>query len=251
MIGTLTRIARRVLAQGSSVRNFDAASAGRRNRGDGRMNSFPSSALLARGSIAAQARYLENNSPLARAAVSAWVSNTIGTGIKAQSVAKSPKLRAAISAVFEAWGERADITGRMDIYSIQALAVQRMIVDGECFVLMINTADGLRLKIVDAEQLDSDQSRELGGGRRIVQGIELDPDGRPVAYYIFPQPLNLGIATPSVRIDAADVCHMMRRDHPLMVRGVSWFAPCLTRLARCRPSMDPWAGFEPRELAAD
>jgi lambda family phage portal protein len=230
MIGTLTRIARRVLGSGASVRSFDAASASRRNRGSGRMNSLPSAALNARGSIAAQARYLENNSPIARAAVAAWVSNVIASGIKAQSLAKSPKLRATISTGFEAWGERADITGRMDLYALQALAVHRMMIDGECFVLMINTPDGLRLKIVDAEQLDSGQSRELGGGRRIVQGIELDADGRPVAYYIHPQPLNLGISTPSVRIDTADVCHMMRLDHPFMVRGVSWFAPCLTRM---------------------
>lgn len=230
MIGTLTKIARRVLGTGASVRSFDAASASRRNRGAGRMPSLPSSSLLARGSIAAQARYLEHNSPIARAVVSAWVSNVIGPGIKAQSLHKTPKLRAIMSAGFEAWGERADITGRVDLYAMQALAVQRMIVDGEVFVLMINTRDGLRLKIVDAEQLDSGQSRELGGGRRIVQGIELDPDGRPVAYYIFPQPLNIGIATPSVRIDAADVCHMMRLDHPFMVRGISWFAPCLTRM---------------------
>ena len=230
MIGRLTQIARRVFGSSASVRSFDAASASRRNRGAGRMNSLPSSALQARGSIAAQARYLENNSPIARAAVSAWVSNVIAGGIKAQSLAKSPKLRVTISAGFEAWGEVADITRRMDLYAMQALAVHRMIVDGECFVLMINTPEGLRLKIVDAEQLDSGQSRELGGGRRIVQGIELDPDGRPVAYYIFPQPLNLGIATPSVRIEAADVVHMLRLDHPFMVRGVSWFAPCLTRL---------------------
>ena len=230
MISTLTKFARRVLGQGGSVRSFDAATASRRNRGAGRMNSLPSSALNARGSIAAQARYLENNSPVARAAVSAWVANVIASGIKAQSLARSPKLRATISAGFEAWGERADITGKADLYSLQALAVHRMIVDGECFVLMINTADGLRLKVIDAEQLDGGQSRELGGGRRIVQGIELDPDGRPVAYFIFPQPLNLGIATPSVRIDAADVCHLMRLDHPFMTRGISWFAPCLTRM---------------------
>ena len=230
MIRTLSKLARRVLGSSASVRSFDGASASRRNRGAGRMNSLPSSALQARGSIAAQARYLEGNSPIARAAVSAWVSNIIASGIKAQSLAKSPKLRATISAGFEAWGERADITGRMDLYGMQSIAVHRMIVDGECLILMINTRDGLRLKVIDAEQLDNGQSRELGGGRRIVQGIELDPDGRPVAYFIHPQPLNMGIATPSVRIDAADVCHLMRLDHPFAVRGLSWFAPCLTRL---------------------
>lgn len=230
MISGLTKFANRILGRSVSVRSFDAASGGRRGRGAGRMPSLPSSALMARGTIAAQARYLENNSPIARAAVSAWVSNVVGPGIKAQSVNKSPKLRAQISAGFEQWGERADITGRVDIYAMQALAVHRMIVDGECFILMINTDRGLRLKVIDAEQLDAGQSRELGGGRRIVQGIEFDPDGRPVAFYLFPQPLNLGIATPSVRIDAADVCHLMRLDHPYMVRGVSWFAPCLTRI---------------------
>ena len=213
-----------------SFRSFDAVTSGRRNRGSGRMHSVPISALAARNSLASQARYLENNSPIARAAVTAWVSNVIGPGIKGQSLCKSFRLRSAISSAFEAWGERADITGRMDLYAAQALAVHRMIVDGECFVLMINTERGLRLKMIDAEQLDSGQSRELGGGRRIVQGIELDPDGRPIAYYLFPQPLNLGVAASSVRIDAADVCHLMRLDHPFMVRGLSWFAPCLTRM---------------------
>ncbi len=140
----------------------------------------------ARGPLARRARYLAANNALAASGVEAWVSALIGTGIKPQSSHQNQSVRQALNLSFEAWTDDADADGLTDFYGLQALMVRRMVIDGESFALLINTAGKLRLRVIDAEQVDSSLNRELSGGGRIVQGIEFDAHGRRAAYHILP-----------------------------------------------------------------
>ena len=59
--------------------------------------------------------------------------------------------------------------------------------------------------------------------------MELDGNGRRVAYWITPEkPGNLfATHTPSVRVDASSVIHVFKPLAPGQVRGVSWLAPVI------------------------
>jgi lambda family phage portal protein len=234
----LIRTLRRTMSRLTAVRSYDGGAGGRRWRGAGEMVNQNSAALAARGTLARRARYLAANSALAAAGVEAWVSALIGTGIKAQSAHPDPNVRALINASFEAWTDRSDADGLTDFYGLQALVARRMVIDGEAVALLTADQGGLRIRLLDPEQLDGSMTRELGGGARIIAGVEFDAAGRRVAYWLYRERPGLGMALTPIRIDAADVLHVFRVEAPGQVRGVSWFAPILLRLREHDEAID-------------
>jgi lambda family phage portal protein len=213
------------------VRSYDGGAGGRRWKGAGEMASQQAAGLAARGTLARRARYLVGNNALASAGVEAWVSALVGTGIKGQSAHPDPSHRAEISAAFEAWTDLADADGLTDFYGLQALAARRIVIDGEALGLLTTGEGGrLAIRLLDPEQLDGSMTRELGGGARIIAGVEFDGSGKRTAYFIFPDRPGLGFTLTSVRVPAENVVHVFRPDVPGQVRGISWFAPVLLRL---------------------
>jgi len=213
-------------------RSYQAAQGGRRGSALKTMHSPIASAAASRGTLAARARYVVANDPLGAAAVQAWTAQAIGTGIKPSSLHPDPAIRAALSSLFSAWTDVADDEGRTDWYGQQTSLLKSMIVSGEGLALMLNSEQGLRIRILDPEQLDASYSAQLTTGR-IIQGIEFNNSGQRVAYHIWGSPIGLDLAfqRQRKRIPAEDVIHCFRPDWPGMVRGCSWFSPALVRLA--------------------
>lgn len=228
----------RNLLRGSS-RSYDGAGGGRRWRGQPQMPVTLSAMHGARGALARRARYLAANNALAASAVEAWVSALVGTGIKPQSDHRDQSAREAFNLAFEAWTDEADADSLTDLYGIQAIMVRRMVIDGEAFALLVNSDDGFHIRLLDAEQIDASLNRELRGGGRILQGIEFDASGRRVAYHVLPERPGMPFAvlplTPT-RVPADQIVHMFRPEAPGQVRGISWFAPVMLRLA----DLDSW-----------
>lgn len=223
---------------GLLTRSYDGAGGGRRWRGQPDMPAMLSAMHAARAPLARRARYLGANNALAASGVEAWVSGLIGTGIKPQSNHTEPAIRVQLNVGFEGWTDEADADGITDFYGIQALMVRRTVIDGEAFAILVNEGGRLRVRLVDAEQVDASLTRDLGDGRRIVQGVEFSA-GRRVAYHILPERPGMPFAylplTPT-RVPASEVIHLFRPEVPGQVRGVSWFAPVLLRLA----DLDSW-----------
>jgi len=224
-----------------SVRSagYDGAAGGRRWRGQGEIVATLGAMNAGRAVLARRARALVANNPLAASAVEAWVSALVGTGLKPQSTHPDAEARAALNLAFEAWTDVADADRLTDLYGLQAIMVRRMVIEGEAFALMIDGPAGLRLRLIDAEQVDASVNRDLGGGARIVQGVEFDAAGTRVAYHILPDrpglPLTSLALTPH-RVPAENVIHLFRPEAPGQVRGVSWLAPVMVRLA----DLDQW-----------
>lgn len=223
-------------------RSYEGAATGRRASGIGSMSNVHGAAQAARVPLMVRARHLEANNAHAAAGVTAWVSAIVGTGIKPQSSHPVPALRLALNSRWTAWTDEADADGLGDAYALQALMVRRMIVDGEAFALTMATAAGLRVRVIAPEQVDASLTCLLANGGRIISGVEFDAAGVRVAYHIFKeQPgLGLGVRLTPVRVPAEDVIHLFRQDFPGQVRGLSWFAPVLMRLA----DLDEWHGAQ-------
>jgi lambda family phage portal protein len=227
---SLLRTIRRTMSRLTGVRSYDGGAGGRRWRGAGEMANQTTAALAARGTLARRARYLVGNNALAAAGTEAWVSALVGTGIKAQSAHPDPNVRALINASFEAWTDRSDADGLGDFYALQALVARRMVIDGEAVALMSVDQGGLRIRLLDPEQLDASLTRELGGGARVISGVEFDAAGRRIAYHLFKERPGLGTALQPIRVPAEDVLHVFRVEAPGQVRGISWFSSALLRL---------------------
>ena len=211
---------------GGDVRGYDAAS-WTRFAPEARSGRVAQDTIRAAPQVRARARYFVANEAFAAAAVNAIETYAVGAGpIPAHDDAD-------LTAKFLEWWDVADAEQRADFGAIIAAAVRAMIVDGEVFLLFVQTADGLRLRLLPAEQIAEDETRELGGGAFIAAGVEFDSQGRRVAYWIRPFVPTQQFETYArpVRVDAADVLHLMRPVGVGQVRGVSALAPVLLKLA--------------------
>lgn len=200
-----------------------------------------SSQVAAYQTLARRARYLESNNGFAKAGVEAWTSALVGSGIKPQSAHPDPATRKLLNAAFDRWTREADYDGLADFYGLQSIIARRLVVDGEGLgVFHHNDIGALRIRLMDGEQVSGSYHTELQGGARIVAGIEYDDAQRRVAYHAWKQRPGLPImaSLELVRLPADSVCHVFRVETPGQVRGVSWFAPVILRLADLDSSHD-------------
>lgn len=225
LIHNVTRALARVLAP-EMARGFDAAGWKRFPR-ESRMGRTATETIAAAPQIRTKARYYVNNDAYARAGLDALVTYAVGAGpVPAHDDAEAV-------AEFLEWFENCDADGVGNLGTVVADAVRWMVMDGETFVHLIQRADGLFLRVLPAESVDESKSAELPGGGYIAAGVEFNAVGDRVAYWIRPYIPTQQFETyaPPVRVDAADILHLMRPVGAGQVRGVSWFAPVLLKLA--------------------
>lgn len=219
------------------VRKYDGASGGRRTAGwRGLATSANAETERAAGKLRVNAREAERNNPWARKAIEVVVANVVGTGIVAQ--ARHPNRR-RVAAAQDLWKQWADTTacdfeGRNDLYGLQALALAAVVRDGEAIVRFRRVTDGpvpLKIQILETDFLDVLKT-QADNGNRVVQGVELDAEGREVAVWLLrahPGDSSM-IAGTSVRVPAGEYVRVYRQDRPGQLRGVSWLAPVLLSL---------------------
>ncbi len=193
----------------------------------------PNADILAQGrQVKARARHAYQNNSHAASAVKSIAESAVGAGFTARSQHPDDEIRKNLSNDFEDWAISASFDGQ-SLGSLTLLIAISVIRDGEALVLFEADEGGaLRLRAIDPDQLDTSLHRDLGDGRRIIAGVEMDARDRPVAYHIHPHALDLPFATipQPVRIDAAKVLHVYRRDFVGQVRGLSWLTPVLASI---------------------
>lgn len=186
--------------------------------------------------VARRAREAVRNNPYGARIVDLWAGNVVGPGI---TTTWRDELHAA---AWRKWatGLDCDAEGHLNYAAIQALIMRGVVESGEVFIRFlygpVSPANpvGLRLAVLESDFLDTTKNGILAG-ERTVQGIGLDADGRPVAYWLYREhPGNaylLGARSlESVRVPATDVMHVYRKRRPGQLRDVSWLAPVLMHL---------------------
>lgn len=207
----------------ATTRHFDGAAGGRRLGGVGTFGPINPEVGAAAHMVRIRARYLTRNNQWLANAVANWVAAIVGAGVRPTSES------AEAVAAFDGWAITADADGRTDFWGLQAVIARALVEDGESFVMLRAEDDGFRVLVIPAEQVDESMTRDIDSGGYIVQGVEFDASGRRVAYWVLPhRPTQMfaNYAQP-VRVDAADVLHVMAPIAPGQVRGVSWLAPII------------------------
>lgn len=241
---TLRRMRARMAAE-IMARHYEAAVAGRRSQGWRRSSGDANAAVASGLSLRDHARDLVRNNPHAASAVDTIVDHTVGWGIVG-SPKKESAPKASINVARERWAAWAETTacdseGRQNFYGLTAQINRTVVEAGECLVRrrFRRPDDGLplpiQLQVLEPDYLDSSRDGlSTNSGGRIIQGIEFDPIGRRVAYWLFPEHpggtmagIGLGAAR---RIPASEILHVFRSARPGQVRGVSWFAPVILRM---------------------
>jgi lambda family phage portal protein len=181
--------------------------------------------ILSPAILKARARDADRNNCWAHRALNLLRDYVVSTGIVPMVDTADTGLRARTHALWTAWCEVADFTGRYNFNALQGQAFRSALVDGEALAL-IRPGANLQIQILASEFLD--YSRD--NAEDIMGGIQYDAEGRRVGYWLYQkhpaQPLN----PVSEFVDASRVIHLYAPLQPGFERGVSWLSPALTAM---------------------
>ncbi|EIP3499212.1 phage portal protein, partial [Escherichia coli] len=128
---------------------------------------------------------------------------------------------------FYAWAEDPKAfsrCGTLDISTFQRLVERTRSIDGDCFIRIHQTRDGMpQVEIIDSMRLSTYENQILPSGNYISNGIEFDIDtNRPVAYWITrynPIMYNYLLGERE-RVPAEEILHLFQQDYPTQQRGI-------------------------------
>lgn len=193
--------------------------------------------------IKARARYLENNSDIAGAAVGGIVRNVVGTGIKPQARTGDERLNKEIESLWKEWTrpENCDITGQQTFEEMQAMLLRRKIVDGEILVKKVINKRGrfpLKLQVIKSDLLSQYLLRAPKTNNVIRSGIELNDHLQPLAYWIDKKTPDGYTEYDPTRVRADEIIHLWTRSQPDQIRGMSDLTPIIKRLKDTQDYLD-------------
>lgn len=229
------------------VRRYEAATLGR--RGANWITSSSSIDSELRGSLSrlrARSRDLTQNNAWASSAVNSLQTDLVGTGIvwsPRSTEGDEAKLDQAVdSKLRRLWlpwieSKACDLRGRRNFYSLQSIGARELVEGGEFLVRRVWTNERpvpFRLLFLEADHLDTmKDGYTLADGNRIVQGVEYNPYGRAVAYWLFrDHPGDVGsiINLVSERVPASDVLHVFEEVRYGQTRGLPRGTSCMLKL---------------------
>lgn len=195
---------------------------------------------------------------LARSGIATMTTNVVGWGIQPKPKIDGELLGMSDEACdawernalreFNLWAESAmcDAERQKDFFTMQELAFRSMLVSGDVFVLFGMKNNPLTpyqtvLRILEADRISTpdgsegeSESKELDGGGRIVDGVEIDREGAVVRYHIASRHPLLGETSANLEWTAIDaygkgtgmpnILHVMTWERPEQRRGVPFVA---------------------------
>ncbi|NUT82407.1 phage portal protein [Pseudomonas brassicacearum] len=222
--------------------SYEGAGEGRRSTGwdapDDGINTINTPALR---NLRGRSRAAVRNDPYAFNVIDKRVSNLIGTGITPRPNTEDDALRKLLQLLWDDWVDESDADEHTDFYGQQALVARTVETSGECFVrlrprrLEEGLAVPLQVQILAPEFVPHDKFEATRTGNAIRAGIEFNPEGKRVAYWMYlshPRDgasLNAGY-NQLVRVPASQVLHIFEPVEPGQLRGVPRLSPVLKRL---------------------
>ncbi len=213
-----------------------------------------------------RSRDLAMNAPLATAAVNSTRTNCVGSGLVPKpkidyeflgiSQESARELERLIKKEFALWAESSlcDNNDQNNFYELQQIAFTDWLRNGEEFVLIKYGKEQsympyrLRLKLVEADRICTEGSLEgeydgydkkEKNGNYIMNGVEIDKEGRVIAYHICSEfPGEKGIATKKWtrvlkrgnRTGNPNILHIFNGERADQYRGVPFLAPVIESL---------------------
>jgi lambda family phage portal protein len=230
----------------AAKRNYAGARISKANSG---WTTYPQGAnWLLRCDLAtlrARARDMVKNSPHFRKFILMAKANIVGhKGIQLQCDAKIGRrphtvVNSRVEKAFWEWSKRETCTlsGKLNWIQVQQLAVEMLVRDGEVLIEHVEADNpfGYAIKIWNPDWLDETHNEVPAGGNRIIMGVEVDRNDRPVAYWLTEPPsANVYGYNPTSgnryrrRVPAEDMTHIfLSTEDETQVRGVTWFHAAL------------------------
>lgn len=147
--------------------------------------------------LRARSRDLVRNVPIATGAIETVTTSVVGDGLVLKSQIDTDVLgltqeqadawQKQAEREFALWAARPDFTSRLNFDEMQELALRSVLESGDLFVVRRRRFDagdtyGLKLQFVESDRISNPSQK--ANTASLVDGVEMDADGRPVAYWI-------------------------------------------------------------------
>lgn len=223
-------------------------------------------------------RMLYMAAPVAAAAINVVRTKIVGTGLKLKcsidrdilgiSASAAQNWQKKTEAEFKMWAEKAvycDARGANNFYELQSLAVKAWLMSGDTFAALKHVFDekdnpySLRIQLIEADRIRTPLGEEMldycsgvygltegkaKNGNKIHDGVEVDANGRIVAYYIhncYPNQVMWNEMPEAIRVKARgkrlgipNILQIMDAERPDQYRGVTYLAPVIEVLLQSR-----------------
>lgn len=182
-----------------------------------------------RKELARKARYFERNNAIVNRMADIFESYTIGTGLVLTPSSSDPEWNQKAMEWWQGWERNCDLTSRASFATIQGLAARTWFIDGECFIPLVKGESGRpRIQLLEGHTCATPDKLANQEGKTICDGVVLEPNGRPAAYYIGEQDGNqLIFKAPK---PAEYMVHIFEPSRPGMYRGLPFLYPVMNDL---------------------
>lgn len=140
-----------------------------------------------REEILRRAHHFERNNAIVNRLVDVFEVYTVGAGgMPILPESSDENWNTARKQLWDLWCKNPDLASLQSFGTIQSLAARRWFVDGEVFILKTRSDSPpfrARIQLIESCRIKTPHS--LARRRDIIDGVQVDAKGRPVAYYVF------------------------------------------------------------------
>lgn len=169
-------------------------------------------------SLRARAQELDEENAIANGLLSRFADNVVHTGIKPQAKSSSKRWNRQAEGLFTEWADsNADVRGMSTFWELQKFVSRNAQRDGDHGTILLKSG---AIQLVESEDIATPLERV--SDINIVDGVELNPKGRPLAFYVADFEDNE--AEKYVRIPARNFVFLANRRNYKQTRGEPAFA---------------------------
>lgn len=179
-----------------------------------------------RNEVMRKARYFERNNAIANRLADLFEQYTVGpTGMPIMAASSDEKWNAANQKSWDGWCKFPDLVSLQNFATIQSLVARRWFFDGEIFILKTRSdvTKRPRIQLIESHRVSTPPELYAQEGSKIIDGIEVDTRGRPVAYWVQE-------GETWSRKDAKNIIHVFEPTRPGQMRAFSFLDPVLNDL---------------------
>lgn len=184
--------------------------------------------LAERTELVRKARYFERNNAIVNRMADLFEQYTVGNGLQFFAASSSPAWNVRANAYWNDWKRWADLSGPLGFDSLQGIIARTLFVDGEIFVVLTKGATNKpRIQLIEGHRCGTPPTMKEGDG--IIDGVEIDANGRPVAYHFLENEEQL---TKKIyrRVAADFVIHIFEPSRAGQYRGLPMLHPVINDL---------------------
>lgn len=221
---------------------------------DARLDATPG----VRRELLKNSRYWERNNPYFQKIIHLSISFTVGaTGLRLVPNSSDEEFNEIAGKWWRKFEQRPTLDTFHPMATLQSLMVRCFLVEGESFIIMAKDKTGRpALQMVDAHRVETPGDKDIQEGVNIIDGVEIDDAGLPIAYYVRQRDVSgfygqnslltgatqLGYTLPGAyaRIDAENMLHLFEPVRPGLTRGL----PALYACERILHDLDDLQDYE-------